>query len=136
MSLVISPLADASSFLISDFDFDSAGKGPPVLSLPEEGKEDKEGMLCMRLLYCSSLFLLWSRSLHGDVQALCFCLSESTEKNEGIAVEFWTRLPVRVFWKSLCSKSAEQTFVSGSIWCKDSKSDFGINVKEKLLNVP
>ena len=66
----------------------------------------------------------------------CFCLSESTEKNEGIVVEFRTRSPVEVFWKSLSSKSAEQTFVCGSIWYKDSKSDFGINVKEKLLNVP
>ena len=50
--------------------------------------------------------------------------------------DFRTRLPVRVFLKSPCSNCAEQTFAYGNIWCKDSKLDYGINAKIKLINVP
>ena len=33
-------------------------------------------------------------------------------------------------------KKAPQTFVYGNIWYKDSKLDYGINAKIKLINVP
>ena len=65
-----------------------------------------------------------------------FLLVKVHEKSEGIAVEFRNHLSVRVFLKFPCSICAKQTFVCGSIWCKDSTLDYRINAKIKLINEP
>ena len=62
LSLVIYPLADASSFWISDSD--SVARKGVSWSWPWRGQRSQGRMLCLRLLFCIQDFsFLWRRTL-------------------------------------------------------------------------